>query len=451
MNALMFSMLVVLFGCASYDSSRHQSYISQAKILHQNSEWEESNKFLELLEQESILSDDLVGIKVKNFEYLSRPNDGRIVIDHAIARKPHSINFLVLLSNWLLDYGKKEDFLKINSLILTRNPNNLSAVKLLVKLYKRENQWGQIKDTLLVYDNKNILDNESQYCLAQAMYKFHDYEKAIAGFTRLYNQGVYQQQTAKYLGWIHAERKEIDLANIYIRKLTEVLPRDPLVKRLITKNLLNQSQTDKLAVLKMYNAEYEDDWGQHQYWLALKQSGQTEQALDYISDVLTRKNPKPWVVLAYSRDLRMIGQKEHSLAVLNKALPFMNGDARSQIQNEITLLTPVNIKQEEIILVNTEKSSNNLENQIPVLVPPTDNPIIEKTTEAKSLPENERGTASVKDVIYEVKAGDTLQTISQKFYKTTRRWPDILKANKDVLSSYDKIEKGTKLKISGVQ
>jgi len=48
---------------------------------------------------------------------------------------------------------------------------------------------------------------------------------------------------------------------------------------------------------------------------------------------------------------------------------------------------------------------------------------------------------------YVVQKGDTLQKISQKFFKTTQRWKSIYDANKNILKSPDRIRPGQKLLI----
>ncbi|MDD5561225.1 MAG: LysM peptidoglycan-binding domain-containing protein [Candidatus Omnitrophica bacterium] len=48
---------------------------------------------------------------------------------------------------------------------------------------------------------------------------------------------------------------------------------------------------------------------------------------------------------------------------------------------------------------------------------------------------------------YTVGKNDTLQKISKKFYGTTRKWPKIYEANKDILRSPDKLYAGQTLKI----
>ena len=48
---------------------------------------------------------------------------------------------------------------------------------------------------------------------------------------------------------------------------------------------------------------------------------------------------------------------------------------------------------------------------------------------------------------YKVEKGDTLQKISQKFYGTTKKWPQVYGANKDTLKGPDKVRVGQTLKI----
>ena len=49
--------------------------------------------------------------------------------------------------------------------------------------------------------------------------------------------------------------------------------------------------------------------------------------------------------------------------------------------------------------------------------------------------------------LYTVKKGDTLQKISYKFYRTTKKWKKIYEVNKDILKSPDEVYPGQILKI----
>ena len=56
-----------------------------------------------------------------------------------------------------------------------------------------------------------------------------------------------------------------------------------------------------------------------------------------------------------------------------------------------------------------------------------------------------------KQIDYTIEKGDTLQKISEKFYGTTRKWPEIYEANKDVLKHPSKIYPGQVIVIPEVK
>ena len=66
---------------------------------------------------------------------------------------------------------------------------------------------------------------------------------------------------------------------------------------------------------------------------------------------------------------------------------------------------------------------------------------------AKSGKPNEQGKASGKGRSYTVERGDTLASISRKFYKSSGRWQRILDANPDVLSKPGDLKPGQTLVI----
>jgi len=70
----------------------------------------------------------------------------------------------------------------------------------------------------------------------------------------------------------------------------------------------------------------------------------------------------------------------------------------------------------------------------------TDEPVIIQETQTEE-------TIDQSFESYTVGKNDTLQKISKKFYGTTKKWPKIYEANKDVLRSPDKLYAGQTLKI----
>ncbi len=72
-----------------------------------------------------------------------------------------------------------------------------------------------------------------------------------------------------------------------------------------------------------------------------------------------------------------------------------------------------------------------------------EDPACQELTESDSISAEE--SASVQ--FYTVEKNDTLQKISQKFYKTTRKWQKIFEANRDILKNPNSIRPGQVIKI----
>jgi len=90
----------------------------------------------------------------------------------------------------------------------------------------------------------------------------------------------------------------------------------------------------------------------------------------------------------------------------------------------------------------TEKEPAGLEQEsVPELEEETPVPLDEDVTAEES------SETTLKEQYYTVEKDDTLQKISQKFYKTTKKWTVIFDANQDVLKNPDQLKPGMKLKI----
>jgi len=75
--------------------------------------------------------------------------------------------------------------------------------------------------------------------------------------------------------------------------------------------------------------------------------------------------------------------------------------------------------------------------------------VIPKTPLASTLP-GPGGPAAGEAQVYEVKPGDTLSGIAQKFYGKASLYMKIFEANKDILTNPDLIKVGQKLTIPKV-
>jgi nucleoid-associated protein YgaU len=83
-------------------------------------------------------------------------------------------------------------------------------------------------------------------------------------------------------------------------------------------------------------------------------------------------------------------------------------------------------------LVNTENTVNRIEVQGPQAAPPVQPPTPQSAGEVS---------------LYEVKPGDSLSALAQRFYGKASLYPKIFEANRDILSNPDLIKVGQKLKI----
>jgi LysM repeat protein len=83
-------------------------------------------------------------------------------------------------------------------------------------------------------------------------------------------------------------------------------------------------------------------------------------------------------------------------------------------------------------MMNTESTFNGIRVKEPQAAPPAPSPAPSATAE---------------ETLYEVKPGDTLGAIAQRFYGKASLYPKIFEANRDILSNPDIIKVGQKLKI----
>ncbi len=78
---------------------------------------------------------------------------------------------------------------------------------------------------------------------------------------------------------------------------------------------------------------------------------------------------------------------------------------------------------------------------------PSTTPLTSSVEEPTLAQENQANTENQNFEQYTVGKNDTLQKISKKFYGTTKNWPKIYEANKNVLHTPDKLYPGQTLNI----
>lgn len=98
--------------------------------------------------------------------------------------------------------------------------------------------------------------------------------------------------------------------------------------------------------------------------------------------------------------------------------------------------------------VQVEVPSIEKENRVPKKTAEPSAPVTNFETSAGG-PEMEEIEVEVREEFtdYKVQKGDTLQKISMKFYGTTKKWNRLFNANKNILTSPDKLRPGMTLRI----
>ena len=127
------------------------------------------------------------------------------------------------------------------------------------------------------------------------------------------------------------------------------------------------------------------------------------------------------------------------MAVLNKSDLGVR-DLRATVDGKVVTLEgqAVNLEAKGRVmlefnkLVNTENTLNRIQVQPAPASPPVPGPGPQAAGEA---------------TVYEVKPGDTLSAIAQRFYGKASLYPKIFEANRDILTNPDLIKVGQKLKI----
>jgi len=127
------------------------------------------------------------------------------------------------------------------------------------------------------------------------------------------------------------------------------------------------------------------------------------------------------------------------VAVLNKSDLGVR-DLRATVDGKVVTLEgqAVNLEAKGRVmlefnkLVNTENTLNRIQVQPAPASPPVPGPGPQAAGEA---------------TVYEVKPGDTLSAIAQRFYGKASLYPKIFEANRDILTNPDLIKVGQKLKI----
>lgn len=400
--------LTMLVSCSSIAPNQLVDLSRNAHDAHARGDWPESLRSLAVIENTGLLSEADYLLKAQNLIRLERFSEAHGVYHEALERRPHSKKIPFALAQWHFDYGLLEEARLRARDLVQLYPRESHLRKLLAQIYMREEQWRMARVELETALVSSPDDESLSFLLGQTIYKLGSYADAVAPFSRAFEGQEFKDRSAEYLAWIHSELRQPARANPYIRHLFVAKKDGPFTQKLFTKNLLQIPAVDKVSVLKEYNSKFDDDWGKQQYWLALRETGMGDEALDYLAELWNTRPSTYWVASNYARELNSMGRTEVATRVLKRSMLASSGTDTASFEADLSNLSD---------------------------------------TKA-AAPSPQRSLAA--GGLYRVRPGDTLQLISQRFFGTTKRWRAIAEKNASVLGREGQLRIGSELTIPGV-
>lgn len=395
--------LVAGLGCTH--NPRNKNYLELAQKYHQKGAWQESLILSKKALKADTKNEEIYLLMAQNFSKLGKFTDAHQVIHERLALRPHSTKLNLALVQWHREFGSKEAAYELAKRMLARDPAQLSALQHLAQLALQKQNWRDAEISLSKIYELDKFDEESALSLGQLYLKQTQTSKALEVFERLFAGKSRRIEAAKYLAWIHAENGGIAQANTYLQYLSVEQQNDQFVQKIITKNLLNTNQVDKITVISNYLRQYPDDWGQHQMYLALQAAGHKEKALDLLANVWNESPDKRWAAINYANHLYASGDHKIAQDILNKAR--VGSDPADEQLIGATL--------------NKWNGSNSM---------------IAATREIAAT-----------EMVHKVQKGETLGGIAHKYLRDAARWNEIYQINKSKLKSPSVLSEGIELLI----
>jgi len=107
---------------------------------------------------------------------------------------------------------------------------------------------------------------------------------------------------------------------------------------------------------------------------------------------------------------------------------------------------PQTVPPERVVTAPANENAPQIISEDEIIIDEANTPQIDTTVADENI-ETAEMEATAEFQSYTVQKGDTLWSISRKFYGSGKNWRKIFKANQDVMSAPDKVRAGIELKI----
>lgn len=352
------------------------------------------------------------------YEILGEDDNGMRVLKQIINLQPKNQEALFRQAQI---YNKKnmieEAMNSINKLIELK-PNSIEALLLRANLYEKSNRvLFSLEDykTILSFEPKN---RDATFGLVRVYKARNEFDKALE-LTKQWilldnNNPIAYEAKAEIL---HKLKRNSEAQNIY----NELLGKTPnnidyrlkLVELMMETNNIVGAKEQMGFVLKVSPWNQQANYFLGKYYIEQEEYAEAGNLYKKLYD---HDPTQEWIVLSYAKLLEHINESSLSKKILTAYYDShrFSADGKQELV----------VKQEPI-------AKKDVKPTVPV-----------EDKDRKTASEN-----TSKYIVVKLKEGDSLQSLSQKYFGTTKHWKAIYDLNEDELESFDDIRIGSELKI----
>lgn len=401
MTRLLILFFLTSAGCSHYRTDHYEDFAQAAQLQFEKNDYAETLALLEQIESQDLLSSPLVLMQCESFEKMNAMAKAKNCYLKGKKLYPHKNIFELKLLSFHIEENQLEQAQELMTQLEARIAHDQEFLRLKAAFALKTNNWDQasfhLQKSIAVQKNDQDL-----LALGKAQFLSGKTQEARETFEQITSSEV-QAEAARYLAWIYVDAKDQRLANTQIRLLLKHHPQDPLTKKLFLRNLTLSEHADRVTLIKDYNRQFEDDWGQYHYWKALKEINSHQEANDYLAQLWNKNKSEAWVASHYANELAAQNNIAAAETILKETLQVAHKNHKESINYQLSEI----VSREELM----------------------------------------RNLASIKT--HKVERGETLESISEKFYGTKNRWSDILKHNLNHIKHPKRLRVGTDLTIPG--
>lgn len=205
-----------------------------------------------------------------------------------VQKHPYEMNYRVMLGNWLLQNGRKEDALKTYTDVLKEEPDNTFAQLSMLDYYKAEKQ-DSLAERLVVnlLTNKKTPEENKITLMRQMIMNNEDDGRDSSEVLSLFKLVLSEpqktsQMTELYAAYMTLKGMPQDSVNVVLHRILEINPENVSARVQLIEDAWNKQNFDKVISLCKSAIEYSPEQIEYYYYLGFAnvQKDNDDAALD---------------------------------------------------------------------------------------------------------------------------------------------------------------------------